>query len=135
MRERSRFKHPGFDPRDTRDRVDVEHAVHLRRDDHDRIAERCRTAGEAGTAAACHERPLVAARDAHRGRDLLGRPRPAHGERGTLGDARVSRVQRELERLGARSLRPDRGAQIVEERGFASVCMSTDCRSLPSTHD
>ena len=115
MREQVEVQDAGFDPRDTRVRVDVEDAVHLGRDDHDRIAERRRTTGEAGTAAACHERPLVPPRDAYRGRDLLGRPRPAHGERRTLGNARVSRVQRELERLGARSLRTDRGAQIVEE--------------------
>jgi len=57
----------------------------------------------------------VPPRDAYCGRDFLGRARPAHCERRTLGDARVTRVQRELERLGARSLRPDRGAQIVEE--------------------
>jgi hypothetical protein len=57
----------------------------------------------------------VPSRDSYRGRDLVGRPRPAYGERRTLGNARVSRVQREFEWFGARSLRTDRGAQIVEQ--------------------
>ena len=115
MRDRSRFRTPGSTHATRCVRVDFEDAVHLGRDDHDRIAERRRTTGEAGTAAACHERPLVPPRDAYRGRDLLGRPRPAHGQRRTLGNARVSRVQREFEWLGARSLRTDHGMQSVEE--------------------
>ena len=141
----------GLDPGDPRDRVDVEHAVHLRRDDHDRIAERCRAAGQAGAAAARDERPSVPSRDAHRGRDLVGGARPAHRDRGTFGDTRVARVQRELERLGARSLRPDRGTQIIEERVMGvsmghvaavdrayaerNSLRSCDCRSLLSAHD
>ena len=121
----------GLDPGDTRDRVDVEHAVHLRRDDHDRIAQRRRAAGQAGAAPARHERPSVLSRDAHRGRDLVGRARPAHRDCGTLGDTRVARVQRELERLGARSLRPDRGAQIVEKLRF----VARECRlPQPTEH-
>jgi hypothetical protein len=123
----------GFDPGDARGRVDVEDPVHLCRDDDDRVAEGCRAAREAGAAPARHERSVVPARDAHRGRDLVGRAGPADGQRGTFGDTRVTRVQRELERLGARSLRPDRGAQIVEQLHF--VRMSTDFRSLLSAQD
>ena len=97
--------------------VDLEHAVHLGGDDHDGVVERRRAAREPGAAAARDERPAVPARDAHRGRDLGGRPGEAHGDgvgpRSTPG---VARVQRELERLRARTVRTERGAQISEER-------------------
>ena len=89
----------GLDPRDPRVRVDVEHAVHPGGDDDDRVAERGRTAREAGAAAAGDERPPVTPRDAYGGGDLVRRARPADGHRAPLAHARVASVQRELERL------------------------------------
>ena len=112
-------QHAGLDPRDPADRIDLEHAVHLRRDDDDRVAEGRRAAGEAGAAPPRHERPAVPPRDAHRGRDRVGRLRPAHRERVALRDAGVARVQRELERFGARAFGADRVAKIVERARLA----------------
>jgi hypothetical protein len=59
--------------------------------------------------------------DADGGRDLGGGTRPTDGERVPFGDARVARVQRELERLRARPSVTDRGAKVVEKRGRERV--------------
>ena len=109
-------QHAGLDPRHPADRIDLEHAVQLGRDDDDRVAEGRRAAGEAGAAPSRHEGPTVLPRDAHRGRNRVGGLRPAHRERVALGDSGIARVQRELERFGARAFadRPrheDRRAQ------------------------
>ena len=118
-----------LDPCDPCGRVHVEHPVHRGGDDDDRITERCRAAGQPGAAAACDERPSVAAGHAHGCGDILGRFGPAHGDRFTGRDTGIARVQRELEGFGARAPSTDRGAQIVDER-----VGRRDCRSLPSTH-
>ena len=70
LRDRSRFRTPGSTQATRAAGVDVEHAVHLRRDDHDRIVERCRAAGEAGAAARARR---TAGRDGGR---RAPRPRP-----------------------------------------------------------
>jgi len=57
----------------------------------------------------------VAACDRDRGRHLVVRAREAHGDRTPDRDTGVARVQRELERLDARTFRTDDGAQVVEK--------------------
>jgi hypothetical protein len=54
--------------------------------------------------------------DPHRARHVRTRGREAHGRRLTSVDARVPLVQRELERLGARPARAERGLEIGDER-------------------
>jgi len=102
-------------PRHARFRIDLEHPVHLRGHDDDRVVERGRSAREARTAAARDEGPAVPPRDPDGGGHLVGRPREAHRDRSTDGDAGVSRVQRELERLGARATRTDGGSEVGNE--------------------
>ena len=47
--------------------------------------------------------------------NLLARTREANRNGSTDGDSRVSRVQRELERLGTRTIRTDGGSEIGDE--------------------
>ena len=108
-------EHAGLDPRDPLVGVDLEHAVQLGGDDDQRVVDGCGAAGEAGAAPPGHERPVVPRRDAHRGGDLVARAREAHDRGAPARDARVARVERELERLGARRSGP-----------------RTDCRSARS---
>jgi hypothetical protein len=123
-------EHARFHPRDPIDGVDVEQAVHLGRHDDERVAERGGTTRESGAAAAGDEGPAVTTRDADGRRDLLRRARPADRDRFAFRDARVTRVQRELERLRARSFVTECDAEVVEERG-----RDGDCRSLPTRQD
>jgi hypothetical protein len=58
----------------------------------------------------------VAPRDPDRRCELLGRARPAHRERAPFGDSRITGVQRELERLGARAFVAEHGAKVIHER-------------------
>ena len=99
-RVRSRLIDPGLDPGDPVVGVDRQDAVHLRGDDHDRVADRHGPAGQAGARAPGHERPPVAAGDAHGGRPPRrstagSRPprprRPAPRRRGRTGPARRRR--------------------------------------------
>jgi hypothetical protein len=71
----------------------------------------------------------MATRHFHRGGDLGGRPRPAHGGSVTLADARVTRVQRELEWFDAGSGRVECLAEISNE----CVRGAPDVRSLPTS--
>jgi hypothetical protein len=57
----------------------------------------------------------VPPRDPDGGGHLVGRPREAHRDGSTDGDAGVSRVQRELERLGTRATRTDGGSEVGNE--------------------
>jgi hypothetical protein len=95
--------------------VDLEHAIHLRRHDDHGVVERGGPARETGAAAARDERPVVAAGDRDCRGHLLARPREAHRDGTADCDAGVSRVQRELERLDARTFRTDGGAEVVEK--------------------
>ena len=118
MRDRAReveVEHARLHPRDPSRLVDLEHPVHLRRDDDDRFVERRRAPGEAGAAAPGDEGPPVPERDVHRGRDLGRVTREAHGRGRSDGDTRVARVQRELEGFGGRTIRPGNGAKVGEE--------------------
>ena len=63
----------------------------------------------------------MTARDANRGGNLVPRAGETHRDRATDGDTRVTRVQRELERLGARAARTDCRLKIDEKVGEASV--------------
>ena len=96
--------------------VDVEEPVHVGGDNDHGVFEWRRAAGEPGAAAPGDERPAVLAGDTNGGGDLVGRSRPTHCDGVPLTDARVAGVQRELERLRARTGRTERVAQIDEER-------------------
>ena len=77
--------------------------------DHDRVVERRRAArrGRCRCRVATNGRPCRrATRTA--AATSVGRPGPAHRERAAFRDSGVTRVQRELERLGARAFRADR---------------------------
>ena len=111
-------------------RVDVEHPVHLGRDDHERVVERRRAAGEPGAAAARDERPPVPARDAHRGRDLVGRSGPAHGDRACPRSTPASRAYSASSSGSALARGPDR-AQRADRRGARRAAMSRDVTRMP----
>jgi hypothetical protein len=53
--------------------------------------------------------------DLHSRGDLVARPRETHGFGPTDGDTGVSRVQRELEGLGTRTIRTDSGSEVGDE--------------------
>jgi hypothetical protein len=84
--------------------------------DHERIADRRRTAGEAGATPPGHERTIVLRRDTDGGGQLCAAVREAHGGGRTAVDAGVPLVERELQGLGARPARAERGLQIRYER-------------------
>jgi hypothetical protein len=63
----------------------------------------------------------MTAGDADCGGDVVGRAGPAHRERTSGGHTRVTRVQRELERLGARAIRAQCPLQIVYQGVICSV--------------
>jgi len=109
-------EHAGLDPRDALVGVDTEHPVHLGSDDHERVVERGGAAGEAGATPPYHERPVVPRGDAHRLRDVVAVAGEADCGRLAACDARVARVQRELERFGAGTVGTERGPQVGEER-------------------
>ena len=109
-------EHAGFHPRDPFVGVDAQHAVHLRGDDHQRITERSRAAGEAGAAPPHHEGAVVLGGDAHGLGHVVAVAREAHRRRAAARDAGIARVEREFERLGARTVGAERGAQVGEER-------------------
>jgi hypothetical protein len=91
--------------------VDLEDAVHLRRDDHDWLAERDRTSRETGTGTTRGERPVVSARDADTGLHLCGRQREAHDAGVAAGHyRRIVSVERQLEWLGADAIGSERVA-------------------------
>ena len=106
--------------------IDLEHAVHPRGDDDHRVVERRRAAGEAGAAPPRDERPAVAAGDAHRGGDLVGRRGQHTATARASVDPGVAPVERELERLGTRTGRTERGAEIGEQRVVSDVANITD---------
>jgi len=64
--------------------------------------------------------------DAHCRGELGGIPREADHPRGAAVDARVASVERQLERLRARPIGAERGAEVVEER------VVTDVRTIPT---
>ena len=96
-------------------RVDLEQPVHLGGHDDHRVVERGRAAREPGTAAARDEGPAVPPRDPDGRGDLVARSRETHGNGSTNGDAGVSRVQRELEGLGTRTILTDGGSEVGDE--------------------
>jgi hypothetical protein len=114
-------EHAGLDPRDPLAGVHAEEPVHLRGDDDDRVVEGRRPTRQAGAAAARDEWPAVCAGDPDRGGDLVGGAGPAHRERTPRGHTRVTRVQRELQRLGARAIRTQGPLQIVDQGVICSV--------------
>jgi hypothetical protein len=63
----------------------------------------------------------VPACDSDRGGNVVARRREAHRVGAADRDAGIARVQRELERLGTRTTRTHRGAEIVDEIGLAWV--------------
>jgi len=63
----------------------------------------------------------VTARHANCCGNLVGGARETHRDRPTDRNSRVTRVQRELERLGARTARTDCRLKIDEKVGEASV--------------
>ncbi len=105
-------QYPRLDPRGAVLRVDLDDVIHLRRDDHNRIGQWCGAARQAGSTPPRNERPLVGPGHTHRGRNIRRSARPAHRERAARCRPRVARVQREFERLGARTVRAERLAKI-----------------------
>jgi hypothetical protein len=69
----------------------------------------------------------VAARDANRGGDFVGRSWPADRDCVPLADTGIAPVERELERLGTRAGRTECVAEVSQQRVVVS-----DPRSLPS---
>jgi hypothetical protein len=69
----------------------------------------------------------VAARDADRGGDFVGGSRPADCDGFPFAYARITSVQRELERFGTRAGRTERVAEVSQQR-----VVESDPRSLPS---
>jgi hypothetical protein len=66
----------------------------------------------------------VACRDPHRGRDLASVAREADRGRPARGHTGVAGVERELERLGARAVVAEFGAQVGEQ------CVGADAPRL-----
>ena len=95
-------EHPRLHPRAPLLGVDLEHAVEPGGDDHDGVVDGGRAAREAGAAPPGDERPVVARRHPHRVGDLAAGLGEAHDGGAAPRHARVARVERELERLGAR---------------------------------
>jgi hypothetical protein len=91
------------------------------RHDHERVAHRRRPAGQAGAAPPSHERPIVLRRDADRSGELCAGVRETHGGGRAAVHPCVTLVERELERLGARSARPERCLQIGYERADVGI--------------
>ena len=115
-RDEVEVEHAGLDPRDPCVRVDLEHAVHLGRDDHDRVVERRRAAGEAGAAARA---PRTAGRAGAR---RAPRPRPRRSTAASTPRARAPSRTPASRAYSASSsgsalarCRTERGAQIGEE--------------------
>jgi hypothetical protein len=88
----------------------------MRRDDHDRPADRRRTSGEARAAAPSDEGPVVAGGDPDGGDHVCGRGREAHGGRFTDVHAGISSVELELERLRPNSIGTQRVPEVGEQR-------------------
>jgi hypothetical protein len=107
---------PGFDPRQPLVGVDLENVVELGGHDHEGIVDRGRTAGEAGPAPPGHERSVVARRDADCLDDLAPGTGKADHRGAASGDARVARVERELQWFGARLIGAEHRLEVAEER-------------------
>ena len=125
--DRSRLSTPGSTHATRSIGVDLEDAVHLGRDDDDRVVERRRAAGEAGAAPPRHERPVVTGRDAHGGRELFGRRGEAHHRRPRRG-RRPRRARRARARAAPRGpVGAEHGPEIGEQ-----CAVVVDVRSLPT---
>ena len=113
-------QHAGLHPRHPFLGVDLEDPIQLGGDDHERVVDRRRPAGEAGTAPPRDERPVVPCRDAHCVGDLATVAREADARRAPAGDAGIAGVQRELELLRARDPRPGpaRGLRPADQRAM-----------------
>ena len=107
---------PGLDPGDPGLDVDLQHTVHLGRDDHERVVDRGRSAGQPGAAPPGDERTPVTDRALHRVRDVLGRSGEADRDGTPAFGARVAGVERELERLRARLTGAESAFEIGDER-------------------
>ncbi len=94
-------RHAGLDDRAPRHRVDLKHAPHPRHHDQHALGVRHRAAGQAGAAAARHERHAGPRADPHDGGDL-GRGLGQHDERGhgAVRGQPVALVGPQLKRVG-----------------------------------
>ena len=104
--------HPGHAGLD----VDLEHPVHLGRDDHEGVVDGSRPARQAGPAAPGDERAAVARRGPDRERDVFGRTGKAHRDRVSGFCPGVAAVERELERLRARPTGAKSRFEVRDER-------------------
>ena len=105
-------EHARLDPRQPVDRSTERIRFILVSDDHDRVVERCRAAGQAGARTAGDERRVVARPRCRTHRlHLVGRRREADHRRRALDVRRVAPVQRELGRADAHPVGAERGAR------------------------
>jgi hypothetical protein len=116
--------------------VDLEDLVEVRGDDDHGAPDRCRTARQAGAAAARDEGAIVTRRDRDRRGDVLGARREAHHRGLAAYHAGVTAVERKLEWLGASAVGAERCLEVVEQRAVVAVVFSYasvgDCPRLPT---
>ena len=109
--------------------VDLEHPVQLRGDDHDRVVDRRRAAGEPGAAPPRDERPAVARGDAHRGGDLVAPSAGSTPPRRAPASTPASRAYSASSSGSARARSgPSADAEVGEERARRRRCS----RRLPT---
>ena len=106
----------GLDPRQSVLGPDLEDAVHLRRDDHEGVADRCGRAREPGAAPARHHREVVhrgrRGRTRRRRRRSEGRPRAGRA----LDHRRIACVQAERQGVREHLVRTERFLELPSRR-------------------
>src|SRR5690606_31772344 len=117
----------GLHPGDPLRGVDLEDAVHLGGDDHDRVADRHGAAGQAGARAPGDEGTTVPPGDADRGGDLLGGQREAHDGGLAVEHGGVAAVERELDAVGAYTVGGQRGTHAGDQRCDVDGGGACDC--------
>ena len=105
-----------LDPRQPVLGPDLEDAVHLRRDDHEGVADRCGRAREPGTAPSRDHRQVV-----HRGRadargDVVGGTREDHETGRALDHRRIACVEAERQGVRQHLVRTERSLELPPRR-------------------
>jgi len=110
------IEHSGLDPGVALVGIDLEDLVQVGGDDDEWVADGRGSPGEAGAAPPGYEGTIVLRRDSDGSRDIRAAAREAHRRRIAPVHPGVTLVERELQRLGARPVGPERGLQIGYER-------------------